>query len=58
MKRKAQSILEYTLIFAVVVAAIVLAGKAMVKPAVNQGFTDATDAMKSATGNFKTSFSE
>lgn len=48
-KRKAQSILEYTLILAAIVAGIILAARTMVRPAVEQSFTDATDSMKAMT---------
>jgi len=51
-KRKTQSILEYTLILAAIVAGIILAAKTMVRPAVEQSFTDATDTMSKMTSKF------
>ena len=51
-KRRAQSILEYTLILAAIVAGIILAARTMVRPAVEQSFTDATDSMERMTGVF------
>jgi Flp pilus assembly pilin Flp len=53
-KKKAQSILEYTLILAAIVAGIILAARTMVRPAVEQSFTDATDSMEAMTSKFKT----
>jgi len=48
-KRRAQSILEYTLILAAIVAGIIFAARTMVRPAVEQSFTDATDTMNRMT---------
>ncbi|MFH1519364.1 MAG: hypothetical protein ABIE75_02195 [Candidatus Omnitrophota bacterium] len=42
---KAQSILEYTLILAAIVAGIIFAARTLVRPAVEQSFTDATNTM-------------
>jgi len=51
-KRRAQSILEYTLILSAIIAGIIFAAKSMVRPAVEQSFTDATTSMNRMTGNF------
>ena len=51
-RRKAQSILEYTLILAAIVAGIIFAARTMVRPAVEQSFTDATDTMNRMTSKF------
>ncbi len=51
-RRKAQSILEYTLILAAIIAGIILAARTMVRPAVEQSFTDATGAMEDMTSRF------
>jgi len=51
-KRRAQSILEYTLILSAIIAGIIFAAKSMVRPAVEQSFTDATDSMNRMTGKF------
>ncbi len=53
-KRKAQSILEYTLILAAIVAGIIFAARTLVRPAVEQSFTDATDTMNRMTTRFNT----
>ena len=57
MKRKAQSILEYTIILAVIIGALVVAGTKM-KSAVTKGMDDATDAMDASTSKFSSSFSK
>ncbi|MCK4912879.1 MAG: hypothetical protein KAS05_04055 [Candidatus Omnitrophica bacterium] len=51
-KRRAQSILEYTLILSAIIAGIIFAARTMVKPAVEQSFTDATDSMNRMTSKF------
>jgi len=51
-KRRAQSILEYTLILAAIVAGIIFAARTLIRPAVEQSFTDATDAMTGMTSKF------
>ena len=51
-RRKAQSILEYTLILAAIVAGIIFAARTLVRPAVEQSFTDATDTMNKMTSRF------
>ncbi len=51
-KRRAQSVLEYTLILAAIVAGIIFAARTMIKPAVETSFEDASDAMESMTGRF------
>ena len=48
-KRKAQSILEYTLIFGAIIAAIIYAATKLVQPAVNSGMTDASQLIKDST---------
>ena len=53
--RRAQSILEYTLILAAIVAGIIFAARTMVRPAVEQSFTDATDSMTRMTGSLRAS---
>ncbi len=52
MLRKGQSILEYMIILAVIIAAVVVGAKYMQK-STDQGLQDATGAMESATGKFK-----
>ncbi|MCF7917143.1 MAG: hypothetical protein K9L61_05135 [Candidatus Omnitrophica bacterium] len=52
MLKKGQSILEYMIILAVIVAAVV-AGANLMQNKTQQGLTDATDAMGAATGKFK-----
>ncbi len=49
-KRKGQSILEYVIIFAAIVAAVIVGARTLIKPAVEQGMTDTATAMKTATG--------
>ncbi len=51
-KRRAQSILEYTLILSAIIAGIIFAARSMVRPAVEQSFTDATTSMNRMTGKF------
>ncbi len=48
--KKGQSILEYTLILAAIIAGIIFAARTLVRPAVEQNFTDATDAMTRMSG--------
>ncbi len=55
---KAQSILEYTLILAAIVAGIILAARTLVRPAVEQSFTDATDTMNTMTSKFNTNIGQ
>lgn len=50
MKRKGQSILEYVIIFAVIVAAVIFAATQFIKPAVEKGMNDTAQAMQTATG--------
>jgi Flp pilus assembly pilin Flp len=50
--RSAQSILEYTIILAAIVAGIILAARTLVRPAVEGSFTDATDTMERMTDRF------
>lgn len=52
MLRKGQSILEYMIILAVIVGAVIVGAKFM-KSSTEQGLTDATEAMESSTGKFK-----
>lgn len=52
MLRKGQSILEYMIILAVIVGAVIVGAKYM-KSSTDQGLQDATDAMESSTGKFK-----
>ena len=51
-KRRAQSILEYTLILSAIIAGIIFAARSMVRPAVEQSFTDATSSMNRMTSKF------
>ena len=53
MLKKGQSILEYMLILAVIIAAVIIGAKTIIKPAVEQGLTDAGDAVTTSTGKFK-----
>ncbi len=48
-KRKGQSILEYVIIFAVIVAAVIVGANMAIKPAVEQGMNDTAGAMQGAT---------
>ncbi|MCF7898207.1 MAG: hypothetical protein K9L87_05610 [Candidatus Omnitrophica bacterium] len=52
MLRKGQSILEYMVILAVIIAAVV-AGANLMQDSTTQGLTDSTDAMEAATSKFK-----
>jgi uncharacterized protein (UPF0333 family) len=52
-RRKGQSILEYVIIFAVIVAGIIYAATKFIKPAVEQGMNDTAKAMESATARIK-----
>jgi uncharacterized protein (UPF0333 family) len=52
MLKKGQSILEYMIILAVIVAAVV-AGAHYMQDSTDKGLSDATEAMESATGKFK-----
>jgi len=52
MKLKGQSILEYMLILAVIIAAVIIGAKTLVKPAVEKGMQDASDAMETSTSKF------
>ncbi|MCF7872880.1 MAG: hypothetical protein K9L80_01565 [Candidatus Omnitrophica bacterium] len=52
MLKKGQSILEYMIILAVIVGAVIV-GSRFMKDSTEQGLTDATEAMESATGKFK-----
>jgi type II secretory pathway component PulF len=54
-RQKAQSILEYTIILAAVIAGIIFAARTIVKPAVEQGFQDAASGMTNMTSAFNTS---
>ena len=49
-RRKGQSILEYVIIFAAIVAAVIFAATKFIKPAVETGMEDAAGAMETATG--------
>ncbi|MCF7892886.1 MAG: hypothetical protein K9L77_01825 [Candidatus Omnitrophica bacterium] len=52
MLRKGQSILEYMVILAVIIAAVV-AGANLMQSSTDQGLEDSTNAMKAATSKFK-----
>ena len=49
-RKKGQSILEYVIVLTVIVAAIAAAANSVINNAVNQGFTDASDTITTATG--------
>jgi len=53
-KRKAQSILEYTLILAAIVAGIIFAARTIVRPGVERTFEDADGTMERMTSKFNT----
>lgn len=57
-RRKAQSVLEYTLILAAIVAGIIFAARTMIKPAVEQSFTDATSTMNRMTSKMDSSLGQ
>ena len=50
---KGQSTLEYILVLAAILTAVILGAGMLVKPAVNQALTDSSDTMKTATGKLK-----
>ncbi|MGE5309363.1 MAG: hypothetical protein ACM3OC_09780 [Deltaproteobacteria bacterium] len=50
MRKKGQSILEYVIVLTVIVAAIALMASQTIKPAVEKGMTDSSNAIQSATG--------
>ena len=52
-RRKGQSILEYVIIFAVVVAGVIFAATKFIKPAVEKGMEDTAGAMTTATERIK-----
>lgn len=54
--RKAQSVLEYTIILAAIIAAVI-AGAAAFRTKVNTSMGDAGDILNSATGNLKSQLS-
>jgi len=51
--KKAQSILEYVIVFTVIVAAIAVAATQLIKPAVNQTFEDSAAAMTAASARMR-----
>ena len=51
---RGQSTLEYILVLAAVLAAVIVGAGAMVKPAVTKAMGDSQDTMQSATGKLKT----
>ncbi len=53
-KRKGQSILEYVIIFAAIVAAVIFGAKTFIQPAVQKVMQDASSAMETATGKLTT----
>lgn len=55
MKRgvKGQSTLEYILVLAAVLAAVIVGAGSLVKPAVNSALEDSTSTMKTATGKLQ-----
>ena len=55
-RKKSQSILEYTIILAAIIAGIIFAATSLVRPAVEQGMTDSTAVFQRATGDFSASF--
>jgi len=56
--KKAQSILEYTIVLAAIIAAIIFAGVRLIKPAVNQAMSDSADVIEDATSEFKEQFGD
>ena len=53
-KRRAQSILEYTIILAAIIAAVIAGATKMVQPAVTQGLEDSQYTMEKSTGQLRT----
>lgn len=51
--RKGQSTLEYILVLAAVLVAVIVAANTLIRPAVDKGMTDASDTMKAATGRLQ-----
>ena len=54
MNRKGQSTLEYTLVIAAILVAIIAAATTFIKPAVTQTMQDSNSAITSASGKLKT----
>ena len=48
--QRGQSTLEYILVLAAILVAVIVAANSLMRPAVNQSLTDASNTMKSATG--------
>jgi len=48
-----QSTLEYILVLAAILVAIIAAANSLMRPAVNQAMTDSTNAIKNATGRLQ-----
>lgn len=55
-RRKGQSILEYVIIFAAIVAAVIFAATKFIKPAVERGMEDTAGAMTTSTGRLTEAF--
>lgn len=53
-KRKGQSILEYILVLTAIVGALVWAAATFIKPAVQQGMTDAQTGVENVAGKLAT----
>lgn len=51
--RKGQSTLEYILVLAAILVAVIAAAGLVMKPAVNQAMTDSSNTIQNATGKLK-----
>lgn len=51
--RRGQSTLEYILVLAAILVAVIVAAGGLIKPAVNKAMTDSKDTIESATGKLK-----
>ena len=52
--RRGQSTLEYILVLAAILVAVIFAANTLMRPAVNTAMTDASNTITSATGKLKT----
>jgi len=50
MRKRGQSIVEYTIVFAAVIAAIIYGATKLIKPAVKKGMEDSKTIIEESTG--------
>ena len=48
--KRGQSVLEYVIVLTAIIAIIIVAATALIRPAVEQSMTDASEAITTATG--------